>query len=89
MVTTCIDLVYHTVLLHEQNAEENLCQGGFGSAVLEALIDKGINNIKVKRIGIKDTFVEHGPRNILRSKYGIDADSIVDAAMALMTTDFK
>ena len=60
--------------------EENLRQGGFGSAVLEVLIDKGINNIKVKRIGVQDTFVEHGARNTLRAKYGIDADSIVKAA---------
>jgi len=67
--------------------EENLRQGGFGSAVLETLIDKGINNIKVKRIGVPDTFVEHGPRNTLQAKYGIDGDSIVKAAMDLMSMD--
>ena len=66
--------------------EENLLQGGFGSAVLEVLIDKGINNIKVHRIGVQDTFVEHGPRNTLLAKYGVDADSIVNAAMDLMST---
>jgi len=64
--------------------EENLLQGGFGSAVLEVLIDKGINNIKVKRIGVQDTFVEHGERNTLRAKYGIDDNSIVKEALNLM-----
>jgi 1-deoxy-D-xylulose-5-phosphate synthase len=67
--------------------EENLLQGGFGSAVLEVLTDKGINNIKVHRIGVENTFVEHGERNTLRKKYGVDADSIVKAAMALMSMD--
>ncbi len=64
--------------------EENVCQGGFGSAVLECLGDKGITNFSVKRIGIPDTFVEHGPQDFLRSKYGIDAPAIVNAAKELM-----
>lgn len=60
--------------------EENLRQGGFGSAVLELLHDDGINNLQIKRLGIHDTFVEHGPSNLLRKKYGIDAQAIVSAA---------
>ena len=64
--------------------EENVCQGGFGSAILECLGDKGITNFSVKRIGIPDTFVEHGPQDFLRSKYGIDAPAIVNAAKELM-----
>mgnify|MGYP006290153167 FL=1 len=60
--------------------EENVRQGGFGSAVLEALHDEGVENIHVKRLGIADTFVEHGTQDILRARYGIDADGIVRAA---------
>jgi len=60
--------------------EENVRQGGFGSAVLEALHDEGIENIHVKRLGIADTFVEHGTQDILRARYGIDSDGIVRAA---------
>jgi 1-deoxy-D-xylulose-5-phosphate synthase len=60
--------------------EENVLQGGFGSAVLEALLDAGIYDIQVKRIGIGDTFVEHGPRELLRARYGLDSDGIVAAA---------
>lgn len=60
--------------------EENVRQGGFGSAVLETLVDEGITGFDLKRIGIPDTFIEHGPQNLLRSKYGIDAPAIVAAA---------
>ena len=59
--------------------EENVLQGGFGSAVLEHLADEGITSSRVKRLGIADTFVEHGSQQILRSKYGVDAPAIVKA----------
>ena len=69
--------------------EENVRQGGFGSAVLEALNDAGISDFKLERIGIPDTFVEHGPQNLLRSKYGIDAEAIVETAKRLMGSSTK
>jgi len=64
--------------------EENVRQGGFGSAVLECLSDQGITGFRLQCIGIPDTFVEHGSQKFLRSKYGIDASSIVNAAKRLM-----
>ena len=64
--------------------EENVRNAGFGSAVLEALNDEGITGFKVERIGIGDIFVEHGPQQLLRSVYGIDAPAIVKAAERLM-----
>jgi 1-deoxy-D-xylulose-5-phosphate synthase len=69
--------------------EENVRQGGFGSAVLEALNDAGISDFQLERIGIRDTFVEHGPQNLLRSKYGVDAEAIVAAAKRLMSSSTK
>jgi 1-deoxy-D-xylulose-5-phosphate synthase len=69
--------------------EENVRQGGFGSAVLEALNDSGITDYHLERIGIPDTFVEHGPQKLLRSKYGVDADAIVETAKRLMTSSDK
>ncbi|UCG81685.1 MAG: 1-deoxy-D-xylulose-5-phosphate synthase [Desulfobacterales bacterium] len=57
--------------------EENVLQGGFGSAVLECLADAGITTKRFVRLGISDTFVEHGSQKILRKKYGVDAASIV------------
>jgi 1-deoxy-D-xylulose-5-phosphate synthase len=64
--------------------EENVRQGGFGSAVLEALSDQGITHAVVERLGVPDIFVEHGSPGVLRAKYGLDADGIVEAAARLM-----
>ncbi len=64
--------------------EENVLQGGFGSAILECLNDNNMTSFSLKRIGIADTFVEHGSQNLLRAKYGIDAQAIVNTAKELM-----
>jgi len=64
--------------------EEHMLHGGFGSAVLECLSDAGISGFRLKRIGIPDTFVEHGPLDLLRSKYGIDRNSIIKFAEELV-----
>ena len=64
--------------------EENVRQGGFGSAVLECLNDEGITDFHLERIGIPDTFVEHGPQDFLRAKYSIDAPAIVSTAKKMM-----
>ncbi len=65
--------------------EENVRQGGFGSAILETLSEHDITGFHIERIGIADVFVEHGPQKILRSDYGIDVPDIVKAAKYLMT----
>ncbi len=64
--------------------EDNVRQGGFGSAVLECLSDKDVTGFSLKRIGMPDTFIEHGTQDFLRSKYGIDAPAIVRAAKKLL-----
>jgi 1-deoxy-D-xylulose-5-phosphate synthase len=56
--------------------EENVLQGGFGSAVLELFQERGLSSIQVKRLGIPDLFVEHGSQALLREKYGIDENGI-------------
>ena len=63
--------------------EENIRQGGFGSAVLECLNDEGISGFKIERLGIPDLFVEHGPQDLLRTKYNIDSNAIVNSALKL------
>ena len=65
------------------SVEENMRQGGFGSAVLECSSDAGLTDIAMHRIGIGDTFVEHGDPQLLRSRYGVDATAIVQAAQRL------
>jgi 1-deoxy-D-xylulose-5-phosphate synthase len=55
--------------------EENVLEGGMGSAVLEILAKNNIK-IKVKCIGIPSEFVEHGPQEVLREKYGLSEEGI-------------
>jgi len=64
--------------------EENVLQGGFGSAVLESLNDNGISGFTLERLGISDHFVEHGAQSLLRTKYKIDSGSIVTSALKIM-----
>jgi 1-deoxy-D-xylulose-5-phosphate synthase len=64
--------------------EENALQGGFGSAVLELLGEKGLKDIAVRRLGIPDVFVEHGSQEELRHKYSLDAEGIAQAAEGLI-----
>jgi 1-deoxy-D-xylulose-5-phosphate synthase len=58
--------------------EENVLQGGFGSALLELFQERGLGSIQVRRLGIPDTFLEHGPQALLREKYGIDENGIMN-----------
>jgi len=64
--------------------EENVLQGGFGSAVLELFQERSLFSIQVKRLGIPDTFVEHGPQTLLREKYGIDENGIFKGAKEML-----
>ncbi len=66
--------------------EEHVLDGGFGSAVIEMLSDESVSGYLLKRIGIKNTFVEHGPQKILRKDYGIDHSAIFNTAVELHGT---
>lgn len=64
--------------------EEQLLEGGMGSAVAEALIDGG-HPMKQKRMGLRDGFeVVNGSRDQLHQIYGIDTPDIVTAAAAMV-----
>jgi 1-deoxy-D-xylulose-5-phosphate synthase len=64
--------------------EENIRQGGFGGAVLELFNDAGLRDVRIRRIGLPDKFVEHGPQDILRAKYGLDSAGILREARTLL-----
>jgi 1-deoxy-D-xylulose-5-phosphate synthase len=64
--------------------EENALPGGFGSAVLELLQERGALPAKFRRLGLADAFVEHGAQELLRRKYGLDADSLAAAALEIL-----
>jgi len=64
--------------------EENALHGGFGSAILELLESAGMSDVRTKRLGIPDRFVEHGSQRQLRSDLGLDASGIAAAAKTLL-----
>jgi 1-deoxy-D-xylulose-5-phosphate synthase len=65
--------------------EENALAGGFGSAVLELLADRGVlGNLRVRRLGVPDQFVEHGSQKELRARLGINRDGILEALRGLV-----
>jgi 1-deoxy-D-xylulose-5-phosphate synthase len=64
--------------------EEHALFGGFGSAVLECLDKNGVNGIKTHRIGLPDAYIEHGTQQVLRQKYGLDADGIYASVKAFV-----
>lgn len=57
--------------------EDNVIQGGFGSACLEALAAAG-SDAKVLTLGIPDSFVEHGAPHLLYDKVGLSAPKIAE-----------
>ena len=64
--------------------EENVLEGGFGSRVLELFGERDLSWVKVRRIGIPDQFVEHGPQETLRAIYGINTEGIEKEARKLV-----
>ncbi len=63
--------------------EEAALAGGFGSAVLEAAADAGLDASRVHRLGIPDHFVEHGQREELLADLHLDVTGIVHTCRRL------
>ena len=59
--------------------EEGCLDGGFGSALLEAANNAGVDARHVVRLGIPDRFVQHAERNELLAELGLDANGICTA----------
>jgi 1-deoxy-D-xylulose-5-phosphate synthase len=64
--------------------EDNVRQGGFGSAVLELFSRCGLSNIKTSLLAHPDRFLEHGPQKTLWRNSSINSVSITEAALLLM-----
>ncbi len=59
--------------------EENTKVGGFSSAIVEFYTDtKQIQNLNIERIGLPDIFLEHGASELLREKYDLSAQKILE-----------
>lgn len=58
--------------------ENNICQGGFGSKVLEKMSELEIKNKIVYSFGFPDKFIEQGTCDELFNRYGLNSQSIAD-----------
>ncbi|MDD5565995.1 MAG: 1-deoxy-D-xylulose-5-phosphate synthase [Candidatus Omnitrophica bacterium] len=63
---------------HIITVEEGVLEGGFGSAVAEAL------NRPVARIGLPCEFITHGSRALLLEKYGLSKEGIAGTVVNLL-----
>ncbi len=66
--------------------ENGVIAGGFGSAVMEFFCDNGYTN-NIKRLGISDTFIEHGSLEQLHHLCGIDAEGIENSILTILKSE--
>lgn len=64
--------------------EDGVVIGGAGSAVLEWMADRRVQGVEVLRLGLPDTFVEHGTQRELHDEVGIGPAGLVRHALALL-----
>jgi 1-deoxy-D-xylulose-5-phosphate synthase len=80
------------VMLHEVfskfkkviTVEDGCLMGGFGSAVIEFMVDQGYS-AEVVRLGIADEYVHHGTQEELWAQCGFDADGIVKTVKKMLS----
>ena len=63
--------------------EDGCLMGGFGSAVIEFMSDQKYS-AEVVRLGIPDSFIEHGTQQELWEECGFDTGSIIKAALKVL-----
>ena len=66
--------------------EENVLNGGFGSAVVELLADEG-RSIPVLRFGIPDEFIEQGTQSELREQCGLTPEQMTEKINDILNRD--
>ncbi len=64
--------------------EEGCKMGGFGSAVLETLAEAGVSGVRTKVLGLPDWYIEQGPQDLLRERYGLTAEGIYQSVKELI-----
>ena len=58
--------------------EEGCLQGGFGSAVLEAAADAGLDTSRIRRLGVPDRYIEHAERAEQLQELSLDVPGIME-----------
>jgi len=71
----------HPVLI---TLEEAALDGGFGSAVLEAVEEEGLHETIVHRIGVPTAFVEHGQRDVLLEQLKLTPSRLAEQVRGLI-----
>ncbi|MFY0599491.1 MAG: 1-deoxy-D-xylulose-5-phosphate synthase [Cyclobacteriaceae bacterium] len=79
------DLLHEVFSKHKNviTVEDGTIVGGFGSAILEFMVDNQYT-AKVVRLGIPDRIVEHGEQPELHNECGYDAQAIQQQAIKLL-----
>ncbi len=67
--------------------EDHYLAGGFGSAVLELLEARGRSGVRIARLGVPDGVHQHGPPELIRARFGLDADGILARVKELIAAD--
>ena len=70
---------------HLVTVEENVLQGGFGSAVSEWFIGRGGALPRLHQRGIPNRFIPHGSRGELLAEVGLDASSLADCVRDILS----
>ena len=65
--------------------EEGVVIGGFGDGVSSWLLENGFQG-RIKRLGLPDSFVQHGKREELLSEVCLDENSIIKTIQSLVNT---
>ncbi len=63
--------------------EDGVIQGGFGSAVIEYMVDKGYLS-QVVRLGVPDRFIDQGTQEELYKECGFDTEGILNTIHKLV-----
>jgi 1-deoxy-D-xylulose-5-phosphate synthase len=64
--------------------EENVRSGGYGSAVLEYLSEKGYEIKRIKTLAIPDRYMTHAPQADLYAEIGLTPENIAHTALGLV-----
>lgn len=66
--------------------EDGCLMGGFGSAVIEFMVDQKYT-VEIVRLGIPDTYIQHGTQKELWAECGFDKNAIVKTVKEMLNLD--
>jgi 1-deoxy-D-xylulose-5-phosphate synthase len=84
------ELLHHIFQKYSKviTVEDGCLQGGFGSAVLEFMVDNGYT-CQVKRLGMPDAIFEHGSQLELHRDAGFDPTAIENTVREMVSVPVK